>query len=437
MGLHERKTHSPLLKSLTSPPLAMALMLSIFSTLGPEIPFTLLLLALLGFRHGVTPRVSVLVRAPAARVFEAIDVRDGKSDNWGTTTVKAELVDAATQTFRKTYVTTMATGLPRVSHALFRVAERVPGEKLVLAREGLQGRSTHNELLEQRFELAPEGDATRLTMTYVWGSRPLLAQVMARADLWGGIFRLKGVAETGVANERPYMWISAGVALVTGLVSLLAFGLLLGAVAAAVLVFALLVHEFGHLLAYRMVGQPWGRIVFLPFLGALALPRLSFESQGQSVFAALMGPGFSILLALACFAAAELGNATNPYLAILGLITVGLNIFNLLPVEPLDGGVALRSVLTRLMGAKARFGLMAVGVAIAATGFFLHQIILVIFGGLAILANMRGRAIDAGLQPLTRLQFVTSVLAYVAMTAAYVLLLRYFLVYAGLLQSVS
>ena len=410
-------------------------MFSIFSTIGPEIPFTLLLLALLGLRHRVTPTASLLIKAPIGKVFAVIDVHDGKTDNWGTTSVIADLVDPATQTYRKTYTTTLSTGVRKTSQALFRIAERVPNTKLVLAREGLQGHSTHSELLEQRFELSPQGENTRLAMTYVWGSRPLLAQVMARADLWGGIYRLKGLAETGRPNERPYTWISAAIALVTGLISLAAFGVLLGWPAAIVLVFALFVHEFGHLLAYRLMGQPWGRMVFLPFLGAIALPRLAFDSQGQSVFAALMGPGFSTLLALACLVPAMLGETPNPYVAILGLITVGLNIFNLLPVEPLDGGVALRSVLSRLMGRYARFGLMAVGVAIIAAGFFLQQIILVIFGGIAILANIRERSIDAGLNPLTRLQIVITGFTYVAMATAYITLLKYFLNYASLLKT--
>jgi Zn-dependent protease len=409
-------------------------MFSILSTIGPEIPFTLLLLALMGLRHTVTPQASLVISAPLEKVFAVIDVHDGKTDHWGTTTVAADLVDPATQTFRKTYTTTLSTGVRKVSQALFRIAAREAPTRLVLVREGLQGRSTNSELLEQRFELAAEGEATRLTMTYVWGSRPLLAQVMARADLWGGIHRLKGVAETGQPNEKPYMWISAAVALLTGLVSLVAFGVLLGWLAAVVLVFALFVHEFGHLLAYRLMGQPWGRMVFLPFLGAIALPRLAFDSQAQSVFAALMGPGFSTVLALVCLVPAMLGETPNGYVAILGLITVGLNIFNLLPVEPLDGGVALRSVLSRLMGRWARFGLMAVGVIIMVAGVILQHVVLLIFGGLAVLANIRQRTIDAGLEPLTRFQIIVTVFAYVAMTSAYITLLRYFLGYASLLN---
>jgi Zn-dependent protease len=259
--------------------------------------------------------------------------------------------------------------------------------------------------------------------------------VLARADLWGGIFRLKGLAETGVPNERPYFWISALVALATGLVSYAAFAMLLGWRAGIMLVLALFVHEFGHLLAYRLMGQPWGRMVFLPFLGAVALPRLPFHSQGQSVFAALMGPGFSTLLALLCLIPAMLGDSPNAYVALFGLIVVGLNIFNLLPAEPLDGGVALRSVLTRIMGAWARFGLMAVGLLIGGIGLLMQQFVLVLFGGIAILANIRSRRIDVGLVPLSRLQIVITIFAYISMTAAYMTLFKYFMNYASLLNS--
>ncbi len=228
--------------------------------------------------------------------------------------------------------------------------------------------------------------------------------------------------------------ISAGVAVATGVISLGAFGLFLGWRAALMLVFALFVHEFGHLLAYRLMGQPWGRMVFLPFLGAVALPRLPFHSQGQSVFAALMGPGFSTILALLCLIPAMTGDEPNPYVALFGLIVVGLNIFNLLPAEPLDGGVALRSVLTRVMGGYARFGLMFVGLLIAGAGLLMHQFVLVLFGGIAILANIRQRRIDVGLVPLSRLQIVITFFSYVSMTAAYITLFKYFLAYASLLQ---
>lgn len=402
-------------------------MFSTWSTFGLEIPFTLLLLALIGFRRAVRPHASLTIAAPLAQVFQLIDVIDGRDQNWGQTSIRADLVDAERSVYRKTYTTTMSNGAPRASNALFRVAERQPFSRLVLLREGLQDRSHNNELLRQDFNLVEEGDRTRLSVTYHWGPRPLLAQILARADLWGGVYRIRSMAEKGIVDDRPYQLISAAVAIVTGVISLVAFALLLGWIASAFLVFALLVHEFGHLLAYRMMGQPWGRIVFLPFLGAIALPRFAFETQGQAVFAALMGPGFSTLLALACVMPVLAGSETPMLLVVMGVVTVALNLFNLLPVEPLDGGVALRSLLQRLMGRHARFGLMAVGAIISGIGLIMGQIILVIFGGLAILANIKARTIDAGLRPLSSMEVCISTFAYVAMGSAYITLLRHFL----------
>jgi Zn-dependent protease len=401
-------------------------MFSILSNVGPEIPFSLLLMALLGLRASVVPKASLWIAASVGKVWELIELKDGKEENWGRTRTKAERVDAYSQVFRKTYQTELNTGLSRAFEAYFSVKSQVPEQELVIARERLEGKSTNNELLRQNYRLTPENGGTRLAMSYEWGPRPLIAQLTARADLWGGVFRLKGIAETGVPNERPYLIISLLVSLVTGLLTLAGFAMLVGWPFASLVIFALFIHELGHLVAYRLMGQPWGRMIFLPFLGAIAMPRLPFESQGQTVFAALMGPGISTLLSVACAAWALTATHVTAFPVLLGIVTVLLNIFNLLPVEPLDGGIALRSVLSRLFGKHARFGLMAVGALIAASGLFIGQVVLVIFGGIAILANIKDRTIDAGLKPLSSLQVAISFFGYVTMVTAYVTMYKAF-----------
>jgi Zn-dependent protease len=412
-------------------------MFSIFSNIGPEIPFSLFLMALLGLRAKVWPKSSVFIAASPSTVFDMIDMQPGKIEDWGRTLTQTEKLDGQGHIFRKTYTTTLTNGASRSFSALFSIRRRDVAERLEIQREGLEGRSLNNELISQTYTLSAEGQGTRLTTVYEWGPRPLIAQLVARADLWGGAFRIKGLAETGKPVEWPYQLISAGVALLTGALSFAAFGVILGWVFSALLILALFVHELGHLLAYRLMGQPWGRMIFLPFLGAIAMPKLPFESQAQSVFAALMGPGFSILLAIVCAGHALLGGEINKALALLGLITTALNIFNLIPVEPLDGGVALRSVLTRYMGKSARFGLMGVGLIMAAAGVALSQIVLVIFGGVAVLFNIKERTIDAGLAPLTRLQVVISFWGYVCLITAYVTMLRYYFSLVVQLQAMA
>jgi Zn-dependent protease len=402
-------------------------MFSILTNVGLELPLTLLLLALLGLRARVTPTTSLWINTSPEKLWALLDVYDGKVENWGNTTIRSDLVDTVTQTFQKTFSTRQPNGTVRPFTALFRVSMKQPEKLLELTREGLEGKSEKNELLKITHELTPEKNGTRLKTAYYWGSRAIIAQLLARADLWGGAYRLKGLAETGVPDERPYIQISALVAVVTGLLSLAAFALMLGLPAAFLLIIALFVHEFGHLLAYRLMGQPWGRMVFLPFLGAMAMPRLPQESQGQTVFAALMGPGFSALLAILCTVPWLIGGQSHPYLMVLGFITAALNLFNLLPAEPLDGGVALRSVFTRLFGDKAQYGLLAIGGSIVLLGFALDQIILVLFGGLATFVNLKPRKIDAGQTPLTSLQVSISALGYAAIGVSYISLLNFFI----------
>jgi Zn-dependent protease len=409
-------------------------MFSMWSAIGLEIPLTLFLLALLGLRTRVNPRASLWVRASPEKLFDIIDFRDGKEENWGRTQTLAEIVDKDSGLIRKTYTTTLSTGAVQRSSALFSIARREAPNRIEIKREGLEGKSLVNELLFQTYKVTPEKGGSRLSVTYNWGPRALLSHLTARADLWGGAYRIKSLAETGKPNDSPYFLISIAVAVLTGLLSFATFAALIGAEFATLIIVALFVHEFGHLLAYWLMGQPWGRMIFLPFLGAVAVPRLPFQSQGQAVFAALMGPGFSSLLAIACGAASLIWPAYAEHFLGLGLITVALNLFNLLPVEPLDGGVALRSVLTRIMGAQARFGLMLVGLAMMMAGDYLNQVLLMVFGGVAIISNIRNRTIDAGLTRLTTLQVCISFFGYTAMVSAYVTMLRLYMSGAPTIQ---
>ena len=255
----------------------------------------------------------------------------------------------------------------------------------------------------------------------------MLAQLLARADLWGGTYRLKGLAETGKPDETTHLLISLCVASVTGFITLLAFGLMTGWLVAGLLVAALLIHEMGHLIAFRLIGQPWGKLVFLPFLGAIAVPRLAYESQGQAVFAALMGPGMSAPIVFTILTAVALNLGLDDWMIKLALVMTALNLFNLLPVEPLDGGVALRSVLANLMGKNARFGLMAVGMIIVGIGLYFNQVVLMVFGGISILANWRPRVIDVGMRPLTSLEVAVSAFCYMAIVTGYLAVLKFFL----------
>jgi Zn-dependent protease len=406
----------------------------LYELLQPEYLLTLALMALIIVRLPVRPRVSMLINASPDRVFDVLDIRDGKLLDYGRSSVRHSLLDEANQIYRFSYTTLMHNGRPREFDAQFRVAEHQPAQRLVLERVGFSGKSTANQLMRIEHNLVAEGRATRLHTQYNWGPRLMLSQLIARADLLGGTYRTKGLAETGKVNNRPYNIISTILALLTALISVMAFAFFFGTAAALMIVFVLFIHELGHIIAYRMIGQPWGRMMFLPFLGAIAIPKLPFEKQSQLVFSALMGPGFSLLLAIACYAALQFNAHPVDYkfpLIWLGLLTVGINALNLVPIEPLDGGVVLRSILARLTKSYARLFLVVLSLGFVALGVYFSIAILVMFGAIALAFNIKPRIIDEGLVPLTRSQIAFGGTAFVGISGIYVALMIGFI---GLLQ---
>ena len=111
-------------------------------------------------------------------------------------------------------------------------------------------------------------------------------------------------------------------------------------------------HEFGHALACRQVGGIADRIVLWP-LGGIAFVRPPSRA-GAMLWSIAAGPLVNValfpILTFLQHASARAGwMATNvdAYLLILWLwrINLGLLLFNLLPIYPLDGGQILRALL--------------------------------------------------------------------------------------------
>ena len=101
-------------------------------------------------------------------------------------------------------------------------------------------------------------------------------------------------------------------------------------------VLLILIHELGHVFAMRYYGLRAGPPIFIPFLGALINLREPPKNALQEAVVGIGGPVLGALGAIACFVWYL---KTHSDLA-LNLAYVGffLNLFNLLPVPPLDGG---------------------------------------------------------------------------------------------------
>ena len=128
----------------------------------------------------------------------------------------------------------------------------------------------------------------------------------------------------------------------TMLVSVGAYSLIWGWSFAAGFVLLLLVHEMGHVIQLRREGVKASAPMFIPFLGAV----ISAKSLGRDAAAeARVGLAGPVLGSLGAAAVAALAIATgSDMLRALAFTGFLLNLFNLLPVVPLDGGRAMAAL---------------------------------------------------------------------------------------------
>jgi Zn-dependent protease len=120
------------------------------------------------------------------------------------------------------------------------------------------------------------------------------------------------------------------------LLSLAVYATIWGWRYAAGFVALLFAHEMGHLVAARQRGLKVGAPAFIPFVGAwIALEGEPVDVETEA-YVAIAGPVVGTIAALAVYLWARSEDSGLPLaIAYSGLF---LNLFNLLPVSPLDGG---------------------------------------------------------------------------------------------------
>jgi Zn-dependent protease len=137
-----------------------------------------------------------------------------------------------------------------------------------------------------------------------------------------------------VALPNLKLLVTAG----TALVSVAAYSLFFGWWFAAGFVVLLFVHEMGHVIALRREGIPSSAPMFIPFMGAVITARSLGDNALAEARVGLAGP---ILGSIGAAAVAVVGELTGSNLLIaLAYFGFFINLFNLLPVVPLDGGRA-------------------------------------------------------------------------------------------------
>jgi Zn-dependent protease len=109
------------------------------------------------------------------------------------------------------------------------------------------------------------------------------------------------------------------------------------------IVLLILIHESGHVVVARVIGLPVTLPIMIPFLGAFVSMRQQPRTVAQESVMAIGGPILGSIAAGLCYLGYLLmpETSTGHLLQALAYFGFLINLFNLVPVTPLDGGRVL------------------------------------------------------------------------------------------------
>ena len=300
---------------------------------------------------------TILIRAPRDAVWRALDA---DTISFGT---------IIPVTFAKERVA----GADDVYRSMLQIGDEKP-DAMTTWRQTLrrEGEAMHGRILADGaepgsvhdlfgYELSASPGGTRLTVFREVMPKGVLDAVMA--SFWMRLearsYRKKIEKDAGAQSTALQRLTSPGI--VISLLAFASFCYLWGLGFAVTIAVVILLHELGHALAMKLVGMEVKGIYLIPFFGGLAVPKTPYRTDFQAGFVCLMGPGFSLVPTFAFLGAYQLFGGSILHQAV--QVSAIINLLNLLPILPLDGGHVIKSILTavnrRLANIAAAVGLVA------------------------------------------------------------------------------
>jgi Zn-dependent protease len=130
------------------------------------------------------------------------------------------------------------------------------------------------------------------------------------------------------------------------LVSLFAYSMIFGWRYALGFVLLIFCHEMGHYLAAKKIGLNVGVPVFIPFVGAwIALKEQPLKAEDEA-YIGIAGPFVGTIAALMCYLWAYMDN--NYLFLAISYAGFFINLFNLIPLPPFDGGRITAAISRRM-----------------------------------------------------------------------------------------
>jgi Zn-dependent protease len=187
-----------------------------------------------------------------------------------------------------------------------------------------------------------------------------------------GATRKKGLAALGGMGAALGLTLKFGIAGITALASIVVYAQLFGWGFGIGLVVLLFIHEMGHAVVMKLKGIPIGGMIFIPMLGAAVFMRRMPGNAKDEAEVGIAGPVAGALASLVClFIALSVSSSTGftGIWAPLAYFGFFLNLFNLIPIIPFDGGRVLAAI-DRRVWLIGFIGLLAVQIWEWVTGNF-------------------------------------------------------------------
>ena len=143
-------------------------------------------------------------------------------------------------------------------------------------------------------------------------------------------------------------------------------------------VLILFIHEMGHFIAMKVFGYNGVNMFFIPLMGAMVTGEKDRISQLQRAIIVLAGPVPGVLIGCGIIAYAQtIGHAGA---AIAGFMFLLINVLNLLPLDPLDGGKLIETLFFSSNEKIKQVFLIASVVFMVVAGVFFQMYLLAFLG---------------------------------------------------------
>ena len=208
-----------------------------------------------------------------------------------------------------------------------------------------------------------------------------------------------------------------------GVLAFVAAAYVFGPLYGIAIVLSVMIHEFGHVAAFRIAGHEDARFRLIPLMGGVAISDRRPDTQAHDFFITIMGPAICLLPMVVATALVDPAYGIHPLLGefvwVFAIATGALNFFNLLPFWPLDGGRCVRVLSDALTPKITGAVMIGMSAALAAVAVVLQSMVLMAIALISAPGLLRWSEEVHTPKPMTRIEALVALGAYVFTAAAH------------------